>query len=276
MNELFGRVAVITGGASGIGRELALLCAAEGMDVVLADINVDGLLETVNLMQTKRRVVTVHCDVSDASSVDHLARHTYETFGACNLLFNNAGVGAVGPTWGTTVDEWKWVLGINVIGVVNGIRSFVPRMLQQATPGHVVNTASAAGLVTGAGLSVLCASKHSIVAISECLHHELRDAHAQIGVSVLCPAYVPTGIIETSRNRPAGLADKNALAAPYERRLEHAIQSGKLSAADVAGITMAAVKDGRFYIITHPKIKVPLETRMRDMLENRLPTPMGA
>jgi NAD(P)-dependent dehydrogenase (short-subunit alcohol dehydrogenase family) len=276
MKELMGRVAVITGGASGFGRELAILCAAEGMDVVIADINVDGLLETVNLMRTQRRVVTVQCDVSDPQSVEHLARHTYDTLGACHLLFNNAGVGTVGPTWGATLDEWKWVLGINVMGVVHGIRSFVPRMLQQGTPGHVVNTASAAGLVTGAGLSVLCASKHSIVAISECLHHELRDERTQIGVSVLCPAFVHTGIMDSSRNRPTGFTDKNPLAEPYEQRITQAIESGKLSAADVAGITVAAVKEGRFYILTHPKIKVPLEVRMHDILQNRVPTPMGA
>lgn len=272
MKDLSNKVAVITGAGSGFGRELALLCAAEGMRLALADIDEAGLGGTQALLPADTETLCVRCDVSKAESVQALADRTYERFGAAHLLFNNAGVAVAGPTWTTTLDEWQWVLGVNLMGVVHGIRAFVPRMLEQKDACHVVNTASVAGLLSVPASSVYCVSKHGVVTLSECLHHELRAANAAIGVSVLCPAYVNTGIADSDRHRPAALAATNPLSAPYEARVRKAVRSGKLSAADVARMTMDAVKTDRFYILTHPAIKPAIEARMRDILDERTPT----
>jgi NAD(P)-dependent dehydrogenase (short-subunit alcohol dehydrogenase family) len=181
-------------------------------------------------------------------------------------------VAVVGPTWTTTLEEWEWVLGVNLMGVVHGIRSFVPRMLKQGDECHIVNTASAAGLTTVPGNSVYCVSKHGVVAMSECLKHELRREKASIGVSVLCPAFVKTGIFDSARNRPSELAKDNPLGAPYASMGRKAIESGRLSAADVARITVEAVKAGRFYVLPHEKVRGLVETRMKDILDDREPT----
>jgi NAD(P)-dependent dehydrogenase (short-subunit alcohol dehydrogenase family) len=273
MKDLGEKVAVVTGAASGIGRALALRCGGEGMRLVLADVDEQGLEDTAR-SALERGVPTlgVRCDVSRAEDVEALAARTYERFGSADLLFNNAGVAAGGPVWTATLEDWRWVLGVNLMGVVHGIRAFVPRMLRQGTEAHVVNTASVAGLLSVPGSSVYCASKHAVVTLSECLLHDLRAEGAAIGVSVLCPAFVPTGIAESDRNRPAELAATNPLAGPHQERMRHAVQSGKLSADDVAAITLAAVKGGRFYVLTHPRIKPALEARMRDILEERVPT----
>ncbi|MEN8663547.1 MAG: SDR family NAD(P)-dependent oxidoreductase [Polycyclovorans sp.] len=272
MKDLKNKVAVITGAGSGFGRELALLCAAEGMRLALADIDEAGLEGTQALLPADTETLRVRCDVSKAESVQALADRTYERFGAAHLLFNNAGVAVAGPTWTTTSDEWQWVLGVNLMGVVHGVQAFVPRMLEQKDACHVVNTASVAGLLSVPASSVYCVSKHGVVTLSECLHHELRAANAAIGVSVLCPAYVNTGIADSDRHRPAALAASNPLSAPYEARVRKAVRSGKLSAADVARMTMDAVKADRFYILTHPAIKPAIEARMRDILDERTPT----
>ena len=272
MKELKGKVAVITGAASGFGRELALLCAAEGMKVVLADRDEPGMAATVAMLAPGAQSLCVRCDVSRAEQLDALAAKTYERFGAAHLLFNNAGVAVAGPAWTATLEDWKWLIDVNLMGVIHGIRSFVPRMLEQGDECHVVNTASVAGLLSVPGSSVYCVTKHGVVTLSECMHHDLQVAKAKIGVSVLCPAYVNTGIAESNRNRPAELAATNPLAKPYEERVLHAVRSGRLSAADVAKITMDAVKANRFYILSHPKIKGAVEARMRDILDDRLPT----
>lgn len=272
MKNLSNKAAVITGAGSGFGRELALLCAAEGMRLALADIDEAGLEGTQALLPADTETLRVRCDVSKAESVQALADRTYERFGAAHLLFNNAGVAVAGPTWTTTLDEWQWVLGVNLMGVVHGIRAFVPRMLEQKDACHVVNTASVAGLLSVPASSVYCVSKHGVVTLSECLYHELRAANAAIGVSVLCPAYVDTGIADSDRHRPAALSATNPLSAPYEARVRKAVRSGKLSAADVARMTMDAVKADRFYILTHPAIKPAIEARMRDILDERTPT----
>jgi NAD(P)-dependent dehydrogenase (short-subunit alcohol dehydrogenase family) len=211
MKELHGKVAVITGAASGFGREFAIRCADEGMKVILTDIDTGGLGTTVALLKPGTESLVIGSDVSSADSIEYLARSTYDRFGACHLLFNNAGVGTAGPIWTATLDDWKWTLGINVMGVVHGLRSFVPRMLAQKEESYIVNTASAAGLLAPPGSGVYAASKHAVVAITECLHHELRGQNAPIGVSVLCPAFVDTGISNSERNRPAELADSNPL-----------------------------------------------------------------
>jgi NAD(P)-dependent dehydrogenase (short-subunit alcohol dehydrogenase family) len=272
MKELQGKVSVITGAASGIGRELALACAREGMRVVLADVDRNGMQQTAALLAPGTQSLQVTCDVSKAEQVEQLATQAYARFGAVHLLFNNAGVAVSGPLWTATVEDWQWSFGINVMGVAYGIRSFVPRMLAQKSECHIVNTGSAAGLVSVYGSGVYCASKHAVVTMSECLLHELRRERAAISVSVLCPAFVPTQIFDSKRNRPAELAATNPLAAPFEEMGRKAVQSGKLSAADVARITLDGVKANRFYIVTHPKILSGVEVRMRDILEERQPT----
>jgi NAD(P)-dependent dehydrogenase (short-subunit alcohol dehydrogenase family) len=274
MKDLKGRVAVITGAASGFGRELAILCAQEGMKLVLADIDEKNLPGTVALLAPGTESLCVKCDVSKAESVKALADQTYARFGAAHLLFNNAGVSPVGPAWSATLADWQWTLGVNLMGVVHGIHFFVPRMLEAKTEGHIVNTASVAGLLSVPASGPYCVSKHGVVTLSEVLYHDLRIFQARIGVSVLCPAFVNTGIKDSDRNRPAELAGTNPLAKPFEAQLRKAIESGRLSAADVARMTLEAVKADRFYILTHPKIKGSIEARMKDILEERQPTNM--
>jgi len=272
LKDLKGKVAVITGAASGFGRELAILCAGEGMKLVLADIDEKNLPGTVALLPPGTPALSVKCDVSKAESVKDLADRAYAEFGACHLLFNNAGVSPVGPAWSATLADWQWTLGVNLMGVVHGIHYFVPRMLQQGDEGHVVNTASVAGLLSVPASAPYCVSKHGVVTLSEVLYHDLRIFQSKIGVSVLCPAFVNTGIKDSERNRPAELGDTNPLATPFAAQMRKAVESGKLSAADVARATLAAVRDNRFYILTHPKIKVSIESRMRDILDERQPT----
>lgn len=271
MKDLRGKIAVITGAAGGIGRELALACAAEGANVAIADVDEAGLAETARLLPAGCESIRARCDVANAKDLESLASRTYERFGAAHVVFNNAGVAVAGPVWSAPLDEWKWVLDVNLMGVVHGIRAFVPRMLEAGTEGHVVNTASVAGLLSVPGSGVYCASKHAVVSLSECLFHDLRMARSVIGVSVLCPAWVATGIADSERNRPAALAARNPLSGPYEEAVRKAVASGKLSAAEVARITVDAVKSNRFYVLPHQKIKASIESRMRDILEERAP-----
>jgi len=276
MRDLAGKVAVVTGAGSGIGRELAIACAREGAGVVLADVDEPGMRDSAAAIASRgRATLEVRCDVSRPEEVEHLAARAYERFGAVHLLFNNAGVAVAGPTWTSTVEDWTWILGINVMGVVHGIRAFVPRMLARKDECHIVNTASVAGFLSIPGSGAYCVSKHAVVTLSECLHHELRLEKASIGVSVLAPAFVPTGIFDSARNRPRELAATNPLARPYEEAGRKAVLAGKLSAAEVAAITLAAVKSGRFYIFPHTKIKASIEARSRDILEERDPTDLS-
>ena len=269
--KLAGKVAVVTGAGSGIGRELAAACAREGMGVVLADVDEAGMAGTVARFPDTP-ALQLRCDVSRPGELENLAAQTYQRFGDCHLLFNNAGVAVTGPAWSATLEDWSWVLGINVMGVVHGIRAFVPRMLERQVEGHVVNTASVAGFLSLPGSAVYCVSKHAVVTLSECLHHDLRVAGAKIGVSVLCPAFVNTGIAESERNRPRELASTNPLAAPYAQAMKQAVAAGRVSAAEVADTTLEAVKAGRFYVLPHPKIKQSIEARLEDILKERTPT----
>jgi NAD(P)-dependent dehydrogenase (short-subunit alcohol dehydrogenase family) len=271
MKALHDKVAVITGAASGIGRELAIACANEGMRLVLSDIDEKNLQGTLERLPSDTQVLALTCDVAQGEQVEQLAAATYERFGAAHLLFNNAGVLVGGPMWTTTVQDWAWMIGINVMGVAHGIRSFVPRMLAQGDECHIVNTASVAGLLSVPGNGIYCATKHAVVTMSECLQLELQEENASIGVSVLCPAFVSTGIADAARNRPAELAAANPLKEKYEEQTRKATQAGKLSATDIARITLDAVKEKRFYILPHQKIKGLVEQRMVDILEERSP-----
>lgn len=271
MQDLKGKTAVITGAGSGFGREFARLCAAEGMRLVLGDIDEAGLDATAQMLEGSE-LATQRCNVADQTEVDALAQLAAERFGGAQLLFNNAGVGVSGPTWTTTLEEWRWVLDVNVMGVVHGIRSFTQAMIDSGQDCHIVNTASAAGLLSVPGSSIYCASKHAVVTISECLHHELRMLNSQVNVSVLCPAFVKTGIADSERSRPAG-APKNPhpLTAQMDAMTRHAVNSGRLSAEDVMRETLQAVKDNRFYVLTHPGIKRSIEGRLRHILDDLPP-----
>jgi NAD(P)-dependent dehydrogenase (short-subunit alcohol dehydrogenase family) len=280
MKDLKGKVAVITGGASGLGRAMAERFAAEGMSIVLADVEPNALAKAEGEMKAAgANVVGVRTDVSKAADVEALAQKTLAAFGAVHLLANNAGVAEGGNVWDSTVADWEWVLGVNVWGVIHGVRVFTPIMLQQGGEGHIINTASVAGLISPPGMGIYCVSKHAVVTLSECLHHDLAQKTDRIKCSVLCPAYVPTGIADSGRNRPTELKQtrqKTEAELAFDAGLKRAVQSGKLSAADVAQKVYEAVRDERFYILTHPKIKPSIQWRMEDILQERNPTnPMG-
>lgn len=277
MKDFAGKVAVITGAGSGFGREFARIAARERMKLMLADVQQDALDEAVGEARASgAQAVGLRVDVARADDVRRLAERTMEELGAAHLLFNNAGVaGGGGFVWETSLKDWQWVLGVNLMGVVHGIRSFVPLMLKQDCECHVVNTASAAGLVSAPLMAVYNVSKHGVVTLSETMFHELRAAGAKVGVSVLCPAFVPTNIGRSERNRPAELTE-DAPATPSQiaarERAEKAVGSGRLSAAEVARMTFEAVREGRFYVITHPKLLGSVELRLQDIAAQRNPS----
>jgi len=272
-----GKVAVITGAGSGFGREFAKEGAALGMKLVLADLDAAALAATVDAVRAQGGdAIGVTTDVSDAAQVEALARASLDAYGGVHLLFNNAGVGAGGFVWENSANDWQWVFGVNVMGVANGLRAFVPVMLEQNEPAHIVNTASVAGLLAAPAMGVYNASKHAVVALTETLHHDLRLAGASlIGVSLLCPAFVPTGIARAERSRPEALANETPLTASQKlaaRQLTRAVEGGKLSARDVARLTFDAVREGRFYVITHPNIMPSVRLRLDDIAQLRNPT----
>ncbi|MFZ9626599.1 MAG: SDR family NAD(P)-dependent oxidoreductase, partial [Burkholderiaceae bacterium] len=207
MERFADRVAVITGAASGFGLAFAQRAALLGMRLVLADVEAAPLERAAaQLVATGANVRAFQTDVSNAEQMAQLADRAFSEFGAVHLLFNNAGVAPVGLIWEQSAADWQWVLGVNVMGVANGLRSFVPRMLEQNDDSHIVNTASVAGFISPTTMGLYSASKHAVVTISETLHHDLRAVGSSIGVTVLCPAFVPTGIAQSERNRPAALA----------------------------------------------------------------------
>ncbi|MDN5005567.1 SDR family NAD(P)-dependent oxidoreductase [Bradyrhizobium sp. GCM10027634] len=274
MKQFDGRVAVITGAASGIGRELAIACAERGMKLVLADVDHDGLSTTRSLMSSGIVVRTQHCDVSSFEAVRSLADLAFEEFGHVHLLFNNAGVATLGPVWSATPEDWKWVLNVNLLGVAHGIQCFVPRMIADGDEGHIVNTSSAAGLTAVAGSGVYCASKHAVVALSECLLKDLELSDSKLKVNVLCPSLVKTAIADSDRHRPAHLASTNPESAPFDRRVRAGMEASNVSAADVARITMQAIYDDDFYILPHPAVRLRVEERLRDIIgDHRLHKP---
>lgn len=286
MEDLEGKVAVVTGGASGIGRAVATQLAGAGMHVVVADIQQDALDDTVSqLAGAGHRAIGVRADVSDGASVQALADAAMAEFGAVHVVHNNAGVGVGGPIWTHTERDWEWVLGVNLWGVIHGIRVFVPLMLEQGGPAHVVNTASMAGLISVPYLGAYNVSKHGVVTLSETLHRDLRLAGSEIGVSVLCPGLVMTNIFESQRNRPEELTDEGAssgLSALLEgaddsRATEDAIGSfGQiLSPQEVGAAVVDAVRDDRFYILTHPEnTEALVRVRCDDIVGARYPSPL--
>ena len=278
MKEFKGKVAVITGAASGIGRALAERCVQEGMKVVLADVEVETLRRTEESMKAAgATVLAVRTDVSQARDVEALAEKTLEAFGAVHLLCNNAGVATEAAIWESTLAAWEWVMGVNLWGVIHGVRVFVPIMLAQDTECHIVNTASMAGLISGPGLGVYKVTKHGVVALSETLYHELAERGAKVSVSVLCPGIVNTRITESARNRPGHLLTAGPLdpaAGARWETLRQLVPAG-MPPGQVADVVVLALRKDQFYIFTHPEGKEAVRTRMEDILQERNPSAPG-
>ncbi len=275
------KVAVITGAASGFGKEFASIGAKLGMKLVLADVQMDALnaVET-ELAATGVSVLAMRCDVRKEEEVQALADAAIAKFGAVHLLFNNAGVASGGLVWENTQADWEWVLGVNLWGVIHGVRIFTPLMLDCAKKdssyqGHIVNTASMAGLVNAPNMGLYNVSKHAVVSLSESLYHDLKLVDAPISASVLCPYYVPTGINQSHRNRPEDM--RNAMKPTTSQRVcqvmtDKAVASGKVSAEQVAELTFEAIRDDKFYIYSHPGALESVQTRMEDILMRRNPS----
>ena len=277
MRELVNRVAVVTGGAGGIGRAMAECFATEGMKLVLADIEGEVLASTVaDLKSRGAEVVGVECDVSKPESVAHLAEQTLSAHGAVHVLCNNAGVapGARRGMWESSLNEWEWVIGVNLMGTVHGIRSFIPIMLEQGGEGHIVNTASMAGLVSGLGIYGV--TKSGVVSLSESLLVELQGRGAEIGVSVMCPGWVRTRLMEAERNRPEAppedLVDVTPEGEIMYQIIQELVRTG-IDPLDVGKQVVESIKEERFYILTHPEWNDLIRGRMENILEGRNPTP---
>ena len=269
MRGLRGKVAAVTGAASGLGRAMALAFADQGMAVALADVDAASLGAVEEAVRTKGvAAFAMRVDVSKGDEVEAFAARTERELEGVHLVCNNAGVALTGAAWENTAQDWQWILGVNLWGVVHGVRAFTPRLLAR-NEGHIVNTASVAGLISPPGIGAYSATKHAVVALSEALHHDLRERGAAVGVSVLCPAYVPTGIAESDRNRPAELGPSPK--GPKDSMLKKAVNAGRLSAADVARAVVDAVQADRFYVLTHPAIKGAIRARLDDVLEERAP-----
>ena len=281
MHPLSGGVAVITGAASGFGLEASRLAARLGMRIVMADVQADALEAAASEVRGLGvNVLPCRLDVSKASEVEALGEATLQAFGAPNFVFNNAGVGAGGLIWEHTLKDWEWVIGVNLMGVAHGVRVFTPMLLAaaKANPqwrGHIVNTASMAGLLNAPNMGVYNVTKHAVVALTETLQQDLCQVTDQVRASVLCPYFVPTGISHSHRNRPPELRSQGK---PTPSQLiaqamsEKAVSSGKVSAADVAAATFAAIEAQQFYIYSHPNALAPVQTRMEDVLMSRNPS----
>ena len=277
MQEFRDRVAVVTGAASGIGRALALRFAREGMKIVLADVEGGALEESVAAVRgAGAKAVAVHTDVSRAAEVEVLATRTLEAFGAVHVVCNNAGVAISGPVWTQTLADWEWVLGVNLWGVIHGVRVFTPILLDQGAPAHIVNTASMAGLTCVPNMAIYTVSKHGVVALSETLHHELAALGSPVKVSVLCPGFVDTRIGDSARTRPSPLSDKpaasrSAEAAEAGRRL---LASG-LSPGRVADAVVDAIRAERLYVFPAAELRDRIRVRFEAILADRNPEPSG-
>ncbi len=271
------RVAVVTGAASGIGFALAERFAAEGMKVVLADVEEPALARAEATLRAKgARTLAVPTDVSQASAVQALAERTLGAFGAVHVVCNNAGVGGeAGRTWEQTLENWQWVLGVNLWGVIHGIRTFVPILLDQGDEGHVVNTASVAGHVSLPGFCVYDATKFAVVTISESLHLELAMAGSQVKASVLCPGFVSTNIMTSERNRPESLRTPPRELSEAEQAFKamfEAMVAAGMPPPDVAARVVEAICEERFYVFPHPETLDFVRMRMETILALRNPS----
>ena len=281
MQEFKGKVAVVTGAASGIGLGLARHCAKEGMKVVLADIAEDRLHDAERTMRAEgHEVFAVRCDVSNADGMRRLAKQTVDRFNVVHLLFNNAGLDTlsdvVNPLWKASDHDWELITKVNLQGVINGFRTFLPIMLSQGTEGHVVNTASAAGLLTYDVMGIYAMTKHAIVCLSETLYLQLARVQSRIGVSVLCPGVIQTDAMEAALRHHRGLPEAEQLQALTEGQqntvnyLSHLVRTG-MPPSEAAEMTFDAIRNGRFYIITHRYILENLKTRCEIILEGGNP-----
>ncbi len=274
-----GKTAVLTGAGSGFGLECARIAARLGMNLVLVDVQQDALDQTANELTAQgANVLACKVDVSNATAMEQLALQVQQRFGAPHLVFNNAGVGSGGLIWENSVADWQWVLGVNLWGVVHGVRLFTPMMLQAAKQdpsyqGHIVNTASMAGLLAAPNMGVYNVSKHAVVALSETLYQDLHLVSDQVGASVLCPYFVPTGISQSHRNRPVEVAaDKPTQSQLIGQAMsDKAVGSGKVSAAEVAQKVFDAVQAGQFYIYSHPQALSLVTQRMQAVVEGLNP-----
>ena len=279
MKNFKNKVAVITGAGSGFGHEFARIGARLGMKLVLADVQQDALDKVKGELEAQgAQVLALRCDVRHGEEVQGLADATMVKFGAVHLVFNNAGVGAGGLVWENTQADWEWVLGVNLWGVIHGVRIFTPLMLEcakkdAAYEGHIVNTASMAGLLNAPNMGIYNVSKHAVVSLSETLFQDLSLVKAPIGASVLCPYFVATGIAQSQRNRPDDLhADQPTASQKAAQALsDKAVSSGKVSAAQVAESTFDAIRDGKFYIYSHPGALGNVRARMEDIVMQRNP-----
>jgi NAD(P)-dependent dehydrogenase (short-subunit alcohol dehydrogenase family) len=273
VKEFTGKVAVITGAASGIGRAIAERCAQEGMKVVLADVEAKALAQAEEEMcAAGATILAVLTDVSKVADIKALAQKTLDAFGAVHLLCNNAGVGAGSTVWESTLNDWTWTIGVNLWGVIHGLRAFVPIMLKQNTEAHIVNTSSIAGLISFHEGAAYHATKHAIVALSEKLHYDMAQRGSKIKVSVLCPAWVRTRIMESERNRPTELMDNSGdtdvtpeMVAALEQ-YRQACATG-LPPNEVADQVFQAIKNEKLYILTHPEFTPLVQARMEAILQ---------
>ena len=280
IQDFKGKTAVLTGAGSGFGLECARIGAQRGMNLVLVDVQQDALQAAeAELSAAGAQVLARRVDVGNAAQMEALATEVVQRFGAPHLVFNNAGVGAGGLVWENSVKDWEWVLGVNLMGVVHGVRLFTPMMLAAAEQdpayrGHIVNTASMAGLLAPPNMGIYNVSKHAVVSLTETLYQDLALVTDQVSASVLCPFFVPTGISQSQRNRPDGLPEDKPTRSQLvgQAMIDKAVTSGKVTAADVARLVFDAVAAGQFYIYSHPKALASVQTRLEDVLQARNPT----
>jgi len=276
VKQLRDRVAVVTGAASGIGLALAERFAAEGMKVVIADVEAAALARATDELRPRApALLAVRVDVSRPEDVERLAGEAYAAFGAVHVLCNNAGVAVIGAVHEHTLADWQWVMNVNLWGVIHGVRAFLPRMLAGGDEGHIVNTASMAGLTTAPFMSVYDVTKHGVVALSESMYKELQVTGAPIGVSVVCPGLINTAIMQSSRNRPEELGDKGKtgpMAQAFGQTLSDRLAGG-YPPSEVAEQVVEAIREGRFYVVpAQPEVKANIAIRAQDLLELRNPS----
>ncbi len=275
LQELKGRTAVVTGAASGIGKALAARCFAEGMNVVLADIEPKALEATRDeLAQGTGKVIALVTDVSKAQEIERLAAKTLDAFGSVDLLFNNAGVGAGSTAWESTLEDWTWVMGVNLWSVIHGIRTFVPIMLKQNRPGHIINTASIAGLIRGHHSASYATTKHAVVALTEQLALEFHRVRAPLKASVLCPSWVNTRINESGRNRPEHLLNKNAPPPPSPEmiktweRMQEDIKRATAPSVIADAVFDEGISKGKLYIVPHKETAQYIRNRFDGIMQD--------